>query len=1607
MSVFLWCSTAVQGQRVYTVTNTGESGDGSFYQAIRDANKDGVDSRIEFNLVADRFGVLQPIKLSSTLYTGNSCTENIDNKKLIIDGTTVPFFHTVFIENANPSIRNFTGLSINSSNVEVYGLQFRYFNTGIGIEYGLHNIDPCSGMSISNIQIGKASANGLNYGNILIQNTYGIKIQPEQNVSNVTIQNNVLGTDRSYSSNLANDEGIYIDVTSNYSLTNVLIGGNRDLGEGNVFAQAFYYGIETNKRLIVQGNYFGTDPTQSKNLGNRDAFADFNSNSQQYFENNVFAYSTSHGIFAPSASLSKNSFFCNPIPLFFINASTAPTITKAEPLLVKGTSIGAYGTISLYYDDKTNCSTAPCQGKTLIDTITADVNGNWAYVPTSALTSNRIITAISDGGRGIVPTNSSLFSDCATITCPTNLIDSISNINNVSCYGGSDGSATIAITPTGNYTYEWGANTPIYTTGTNLNLAAGSYRVRYIEVSSGCGYRSQLVTIGQPTAPLGINCSVIQNTTTLTSNDGKAQIVVTGGTSPYTLQYSLNNGTAQNGGSIASGSFNLTNLAAGNYSITVTDTKFNATATTTNKAGCTATCNFTIAPPSCAGLIATASQDSAVKCAGGSDGRYILKFDDKAANFPLTIRWSDRALTDSYPEYIPNLFYIRTGLKAGNYSMTLTDNAGCSVTASTTITEPTALAATSTSTNVTSLGGTNGTITLNLTGGTPNYTVVMRNAAGAIITQTSGTSPQYIYGSLLKGTYTYTITDSKGCSTTNSITITELSCTIATQVTNVTCNSLSNGSILATPTGGTSPYRFNWSNNATTQTISNLSAANYSVTVTDAVGCSASTSATITQPDSLSLSTNIQNVSLPNGQNGQIIVGIRGGTPPYQASSNNKAARSIDEKTVVFDSLKAGTYSYTVIDAKGCTKTGSVIITEPKCVMRITVTPTSVLCNGDATGKINTIVTNANGNVTYSWTGTTPIGNVQNPTNLLRGAYKVTATDVQGCKDSAIVAVTEPSKLTSSNTPINVTISGQNNGEIRIKITGGTQSYTLNLTLGIGSITSITPDSFVIKSLVKGDYRYVITDGHGCKDSATVRINDPNCTNLTVTVQTIPISCFGGHNGRIILTVTGATSTPIYTWDSTRLPKAAIVTDLLAGRYRVTVTDSIGCTISKTIEVSQPSLLVATESVSNITVPNGRDGRITVIIRGGTLSYQVTSNNLNATQRDSTTFVFENLKSGTYTYTVTDANGCQITKSNVEVTEPPCTATAKIQMVSPISCFNKNDGSLRVNTTNVTTPQYNWSNNFGTTNSLTNLGPGIYRVTVLDTNGCTTSDSITLPNPNEIVASILKSDAAICKGEIAQLHFTVTGASTFTIFFNGLSTTTKDAIVTPSSTTTYRIDSIRSGKCLGRILTDSVVVKLKGSAIVMRDTTLVLQGLSTSILVNTYALLQLNKDNPAQLNITAITKPLIGSVKIVNQSDILFNPEDFVGKQKVPIHYTVCSQTCPNVCTEGVFSIDVIIDTINLQIKIPKIMVAQDTRSLTMQIEGIDLYPNNEVVIFDRWGTLVFGPTVYQNDVPDHAWDGTRNGRRLPTGAYYCIVRDKNKKIFRPIRDIIYLIDGQ
>jgi large repetitive protein len=894
---------------------------------------------------------------------------------------------------------------------------------------------------------------------------------------------------------------------------------------------------------------------------------------------------------------------------------------------------------------------------------------NVSYTPSAAEIASGIVnlTLTTTGMAPCAPA-----SDAVQITIQNFIASVALTPSSVSCFGGNNGSITATVT--GNpapFTYSW-TSVPSQTGSVATGLTAGAYSVTVTD-AIGCTFTTgATVTQPPPLNLVGDPDNVLCNG----GNSGAVVVAVSGGTPAYSYNW-------QPGGQNTS---SITNLTAGNYSVTVTDAK-----------GCILTSSFAITQPA-----TTVHSFSIVNvsCFGYSDGQ--LSVISSGGTAPYSYSWSNGLFGSSL-----------VGLPAGGYTLTATDANGCVTTATTSITQPTAVSAVVSSTNETCSYLNNGSATVAGTGGTPAYVYSWQpgSMSGSSVTN------------LASGTYSLNVTDSKGCVYVTFITITQpnpLTLNFINQV-NVSCNGGNNGSVTANVTGGITGYTYTWSPNVSNgPTANTLSAGTYSLTITDNNGCTVANTVTITQPPfPLNVSISNSAVSCNGGSNGSLNSFASGGTGPYSYlwTPGGFTGSSVTN-------IPAGNYAVTVTDAKGCTASGNTIITQPPPII---LTTSSVNSNcGFPNGSASVAVSGGSSPYLYQWAPSG--GNSATANGLASGAYTITVTDNSGCLSTNWVNVNDNSgPVANIISTTNVSCFGGSNGSAQVGTSGGTGPYSFFWSPSGGT------DS-IANGLTAGTYTVTVLDANGCQSLATTSPAITQPAQLALSTSTTNVSCFGGANGAASVSASGGIPGYTFQW----LPSGATgssTSGLNAGTFSVQVTDANGCQFTQSYTITQPTALTASvTSSTNINCFGGNNGTASATVSGGTPNYFY---NWFPTGGNGPSAI--GLTAGSYTVFATDSKGCTTT-SSVTLTQPTQALSATVSSVAT-SCFGASDGTATANPAGGTSPYtFTWFPSGGTNSTATGLSASNYTVQVSDAQGCLASAAVAVGQPMQIGVTLSASN---------------------------------------------------------------------------------------------------------------------------------------------------------------------------------------------------------------------------------------------------------------------------
>ncbi|HYG52809.1 MAG TPA: gliding motility-associated C-terminal domain-containing protein, partial [Flavobacteriales bacterium] len=875
----------------------------------------------------------------------------------------------------------------------------------------------------------------------------------------------------------------------------------------------------------------------------------------------------------------------------------------------------------------------------------------------------------------------------------------------------------------------------------------------------------------------------------------------------------------------------------------------------------------------------------------------------------------------------------------GAYVVMVQDGTGCSSTPVTVnVNEPTVLDATTSNLDA-DCSASNGAATVFPFGGTPGYTVSWTDFMLNPLGQTTLTAI-----GLSAGIYIATITDANGCQFQQSVAVGNFPAPSATAVfTNPVCNGDCNGAVDITTTGGVAPYSYTWfPTGQTTEDITNVCAGLQTVQITDALGCIAFNSFDLTEPAPFVDNTTVTDATcgLMNGSATSIVTG---GTGALTLTWSNLQTGS------TATGLAAGAYSVLVTDAAGCSDQFNVIVnntTGPSPVVNVTNPTCFNNCSGSAT------VSAIGGTAPYTYLWVTNGSTSTTVNNLCPGTIIVEVQDSLGCVGIANVNITSSPAMNDSIV-VQPATCGVCDGTAVI-FSSGLTPFTYQWSAAAGSAT--TPS---ILNMCAGLYSAVVTDANGCTDTVLAAI--PNANAPTLSVTTTDPSCYGICDGTATATGTGGTGTLTINWyDNVPTSISTSVTSINAlcdGDYVAEVVDSLGCLSFMPFTIDEADSLVAS---INFTMDescfNTCDGIVSAMPINGTLPFTYTW----GPPAGVTTSAATNLCDGVYTVTVADANGCSLTLTDT-ITEPPAIFMSLDSINA--SCSTVPDGSVDATVTGGAGGfTYSWTGPNGFTaftEDITNIYYGTYVLTVTDSNGCSLTDSIYV-DALLFANAAAGNDTVLCgvTGGAVLTGIGTSGASyTWTdTAGNILSTTVLLTLPSTSGTVDY-IFTVNNSGCI-----DSDTVSVTVNPLPPADAgpdyqiilgqSVVIGGNPSTASGNTVNWLPVNfLDDASSFNPTATPDSSTYYVLTVTDANGCVNTD------------TMLVEVFPDIIFPNGFS--------------PNGDGANDTWIL----DFIEMFPDCEVSVYNRWGQPVFYSKGY--DIP---WDGTYSSKPVTVGTYYYVI---------------------
>ncbi len=870
----------------------------------------------------------------------------------------------------------------------------------------------------------------------------------------------------------------------------------------------------------------------------------------------------------------------------------------------------------------------------------------------------------------------------------------------------------------GNFSYQW-SGPGIVSGGNTANPTvnvAGTYIILVTNNTTGCTATDNTSVSQTPSLTASIPNS--NNVTCHGNNNGSATAQGSGGNGTYTFNWS--NGTTGQ---------QATNLAAGTYTVTISDAD-----------DCTATATITISEPTELIANTTAIGESAV---GANDGSATAT---PTGGVPAyTYLWSNGANTQSI-----------TGLAAGSYTVTVADANGCSTVESVTVASfnCASFGIDISSANPSCNGSTDGEAIANPVGGTGPFVFLWSNG-----------STSNAVANLGAGTYNVTITDENACEITGNVTLTAppaLNLSVSQQ-TNVACNGESTGAATIAATGGTPGYVYNWPGGSTGASQSSLSAGNYMVTVTDVNVCTQTIQVNITQPPVLNGNVTATAETFVEANDGTASATMAGGISPYQYNWNNGAS------TPAINNLSPGEYCVTVTDANGCTITGCATVNQFGCLgQSAIISGENVSCFGVEDGTAHIETTGFADPIAIVWsnggTGAT-IG------NLAAAVYSVSVTDANGCAAIEEIEITQPDLLSINIvSQMNLECTGTMTGAVSVEAVGGTPGYSYSWPNGSTNATQT--------SLPAGNYDVSVSDQNDCLATLDIEIGvDPDTEPPIVLAQTINISLDANGQASIMAAMLDAGST-----DNCGI--SSFSADMIEFNCSHIGENTVMLTVkdaSNNSATAMATVTVTDETSPSIVCPEN----IAVVVDNCEANVEYDGPLATDNCQNITLSILSGAASGEIfpsgtTEVVWMADDNQGNTANCSFTVTVQSDFAATATFTSPSCAGAADGTATASPTNGTPPfSFEWNDPASQTSQTANgLAAGLYEVFITDAEGCVTSAGVEVTEPEAVTVTldqVVDETGTTMDGAIKVTIFGGTGAPyTYEWSLNGTVVSTEE-----------------------------------------------------------------------------------------------------------------------------------------------------------------------------------------------------------------------------------------
>jgi gliding motility-associated-like protein len=1067
---------------------------------------------------------------------------------------------------------------------------------------------------------------------------------------------------------------------------------------------------------------------------------------------------------------------------------------------------------------------------------------------------------------------------------------------------------------------------------TSLNgLCAGTYTAQVTNANGCVSLADAIVT---PSTIIIPNLSTTPATCTGVC-DATATVGPVGGVAPYTYTWDPAPGGGQ-------GTPHATGLCAGVHTVLIADAS-----------GCDTTVNVLILEPAPIDQHAVITDAT---CNGTCNGSIVVT--PSGGTGPYTFFWTP---VPTNGQGSNGAF----GLCAGDHTLRVTDANGCTLERIWTVAEPTPLALTGGSIS-SECGVCNGEAFVAATGGTVPYHYLWTHNAAIFGTADS-------LDALCAGFYAVRVTDAAGCADSLLVPVQDLNGEVlATAGDTVSCPGVCDGTAEVTFNCGEPSCSIAWYDafgadlHQNGNTMSALCAGNYLVMVTNGLGCVSIDTAAVASPDPIIPNLSTTPVTCFGDCDGTATVGPTGGRPPFTFVWD--PAPLVGQGTPHVEGLCAGTNEVTITDAAGCSVVVPVLILTPDpLTAAVAVVP--VTCHGACDASI--VVTPQGGTApyTFTWTQVPPNGQGNNSaTDLCAGVWSVSIVDFHGCDTLVTVTITDPPVLDAALTTSNNACFGECDGVASLTITGGVPDYTIRWMDANAAV--IAQDTTQVETLCAGDYSVSVTDANGCAivQQFTITEGTPIDAALVFTGET----CFGPCDGTAGIAPTGGTGPYTIIWSPPPGTGQGTeqVTGLCAGNYDVVITDQLGCDTTYRFTILPYTPISDNATVTPVRCNAACDGTVVTAATGGagTLTYQWTPVPSNGQGTDAAT----GLCPGVYELVITDAAGCDSLFAYT-ITEPPALLLT-VDALTQASCADAADGAIATTATGgVPSYTFAWNgpNSFtSAAEDITGLRPGAYDLVLTDANNCTMSTTITVHALSTVVAAA-GADQLACSGTTVSLDGSASvGAGSYSW--------RDPQNVELGTNATITLNGLADGEHLFTlIVTDGPCTSTDQVLVTVLPLPIANAGTDQTIFLAGTAALGGAPSGPPGSTFAWMPDTLVTAAAAPNPTT----------SPTVTTWYTL-TVTAPNGCV----ATDSVLVSVVPTVKIPNGFTPNaDGRNDVWVIDFIELFPDCEVEVYNRWGEQLFRSVGYKQP-----WDGRYRDGFVPVGTYYYVIELNDERFPEP-----------